>query len=51
MKKEENNYPKFDSLSEAHRAFGSPKPLHPLISLTDNTKTKVEIINYPIPIF
>ena len=24
---------KFDSISDAHRAFGLPKPLHPLISL------------------
>jgi len=32
MKKEENSPIKFDSLSEAHRAFGLPVPKHPLIS-------------------
>jgi len=33
MKKEESIPHKFDSLSDVHRAFGLPKPLHPLISL------------------
>src|ERR1700761_6953977 len=33
MKKEENGYLKFESLSDAHRAMGLPKPQHPLISL------------------
>jgi AraC-like DNA-binding protein len=42
MKKEENSPLKFDSLSDAHRAYGLPKPLHPLISLIDNTI-------YPVP--
>ncbi|MCF0064777.1 helix-turn-helix transcriptional regulator [Dyadobacter chenwenxiniae] len=42
MKKEENIPYKFDSLSDVHRAFGLPKPLHPLISLIDNTKLPVE---------
>jgi AraC family transcriptional activator of pobA len=37
MKREENNHYKFESLSDAHEAFGLPKPLHPLISLIDNT--------------
>ncbi len=37
MKKEENTPQKFESLSEAHRAFGLPKPLHPLISLINGT--------------
>jgi AraC family transcriptional regulator, transcriptional activator of pobA len=36
MKQEEIHF-KFNSLSEAHQAFGLPKPLHPLISLIDNT--------------
>lgn len=35
--KQENIHRKFDSLSDAHQAFGLPKPLHPLISLIDNT--------------
>jgi AraC family transcriptional regulator, transcriptional activator of pobA len=37
MKREESSRHKFDSLSDAHQAFGLPKPLHPLISLIDNT--------------
>jgi AraC family transcriptional regulator, transcriptional activator of pobA len=41
MKQEETHY-RFDSLSEAHQAFGLPKPLHPLLSLIDNAI-------YPIP--
>jgi AraC family transcriptional regulator, transcriptional activator of pobA len=39
---QEGTHYTFDSLSEAHQAFGLPKPLHPLISLIDNTI-------YPIP--
>ncbi|MFL5745163.1 MAG: helix-turn-helix domain-containing protein [Niastella sp.] len=33
MKKEENSVHKFETLSDAHRAFGLPQPKHPLISL------------------
>ena len=33
MKKEDNSPHKLESLSDAHRAFGLPKPQHPLISL------------------
>ena len=43
MKKEENIPHKFDSLSEAHKALGLPKPLHPLISLIDTTNNNVEM--------
>jgi AraC-like DNA-binding protein len=43
MKKEENSPHKFDSLSDAHRAFGLPKPLHPLISLLSSATTRVEV--------
>jgi AraC family transcriptional activator of pobA len=39
MKKEENTPHKFESLSDAHRAFGLPKPLHPLISLINGATT------------
>jgi len=35
MKKEENSLYKFDSLSDFHRVFGLPKPVHPLISFID----------------
>jgi len=47
MKKEENIPYKFDSLTDVHRAFGLPNPLHPLISLIDNTKTQVEATKLP----
>jgi AraC-like DNA-binding protein len=43
MKKEEINHHKFDSISDAHRAFGLPKPRHPLISLIDGTNSGVEV--------
>ena len=33
MKKDENSLRKFETLSDAHRAFGLPQPKHPLISL------------------
>jgi len=47
MKKEENTYHKFNSLSEAHRVFGLPKPQHTLISLIDNTKNQIELNKLP----
>ncbi|MCC8410650.1 helix-turn-helix transcriptional regulator [Mucilaginibacter sp. UR6-1] len=42
MKKEENGPYKIASLTEAHQAFGLPKPLHPLISLLNGAHTPVE---------
>lgn len=42
MKKEENIPQKYDSISGLHRVLGLPKPLHPLVSLVDNTTIKVE---------
>jgi AraC family transcriptional activator of pobA len=41
MKKEENSLRKFDSLSDFHRVFGLPKPLHPMISFTDIKNIKI----------
>ena len=41
MKKEENAPRKFESLSDFHRVFGLPKPLHPLISFIAIEDTKV----------
>jgi AraC family transcriptional activator of pobA len=35
MKKKDNSPIKFDSISDAHQAFGLPKPSHPLISLVN----------------
>ncbi len=42
MKKEDNSPRKFESLSDLHRVFGLPKPLHPLISLIDIKKVKLQ---------
>lgn len=47
MKKKENIPLKFNSLSDVHRAFGLPAPLHPLISLIDNTSNHIEINRPP----
>lgn len=41
MKKEEHIPQIFNSISDLHRAMGLPKPVHPLISLVDNTKLSV----------
>lgn len=43
MKKENHGPQKFESLSDAHRAFGFPKPLHPLISLINSTSERSEV--------
>ena len=32
----------FNSISDLHRVLGLPKPLHPLISLIDNTRIAVD---------
>lgn len=37
MKKEANSLIRIDSISELHRMLGLPKPMHPLISLVDNS--------------
>lgn len=42
MKKEEQIPHQFNSISDLHRALGLPKPLHPLVSLVDNTEIAVE---------
>ncbi|MDB5134360.1 MAG: Helix-turn-helix protein [Mucilaginibacter sp.] len=47
MKKEENSPHRFDSLSDAHRAFGLTKPVHPLISLINSANTPVEFNRHP----
>lgn len=41
MKKETEVPYKFESLSDFHRVLGLPKPLHPLISLVNNTDGKI----------
>ena len=38
---------KKESLSDVHRAFGLPKPAHPLVSLINGATTQVEPIRFP----
>ncbi len=47
MKKEDNAPLRFDSLSEAHRILGLPKPLHPLISLINSANTTAQVSRMP----
>lgn len=42
MKKEDYTPHQFDSISDLHRMLGLPKPLHPLVSLVDNTLISVD---------
>jgi AraC family transcriptional regulator, transcriptional activator of pobA len=42
MKKETHTPRKFDSLSDFHRVFGLPKPLHPMISFTDLNDVSIQ---------
>lgn len=42
MKKEEPIPHLFNSISDLHRVLGLPKPLHPLISLVDNTLIAID---------
>lgn len=41
MKKGEQNFRVFQSLSDLHRVLGLPKPLHPMISFTDIKDIKI----------
>jgi AraC family transcriptional activator of pobA len=43
MKKGETAPSRFDSLTEAHRAFGAPDPQHPLISLVNTIDHQLDI--------
>jgi AraC family transcriptional activator of pobA len=42
VKKDKNIPHQFNSISELHRVLGLPKPLHPLVSLVDNTRIGVD---------
>lgn len=42
MEKKDNAPLKISSISELHQILGVPKPLHPLISLIDNTQMSVD---------
>ncbi len=43
MKKEEKSPHKFETLSDAHRAFGLPQPKHPLISMINGAPSWSEL--------
>ncbi|HEY9047186.1 MAG TPA: helix-turn-helix transcriptional regulator [Ohtaekwangia sp.] len=43
MKKDEKTLQKFETLSDAHRAFGLPQPKHPLISLLNGAPPWSEV--------
>ena len=47
MKKDENSPLKFDSLTDIHRAFGLPKPLHPLIGLINGAADQSGVARPP----
>lgn len=47
MRKEENGPYKIESLADAHRAFGLPKPRHPLISLINGANDPVAMHAVP----
>jgi len=47
MKKDESIHQRFDSLCEAHKAFGLPKPQHPLISFINNADNQIKINRLP----
>ncbi|WP_205514536.1 helix-turn-helix domain-containing protein [Longitalea arenae] len=42
MKKEDKIPYQFNAISDLHRVLGLPKPLHPLVSLVDNTQISVD---------
>jgi AraC family transcriptional activator of pobA len=42
MKREDHSPRKFESLSDFHRVFGLPKPLHPMISFVDIKDVKIQ---------
>ena len=47
MKKDENSPHKIESITDAHRAFGLSKPLHPLVSLINGSHTQVDLGRLP----
>ena len=49
MKKEGNIALKMESLSDVHRAFGLPMPIHPLISLIDGATNQIVVSCMPQP--
>ena len=48
MKKANNIPQRFDSIADLHRVLGLPKPLHPLISLVDNSQIAIDKDQLPV---
>ncbi|MFT3910748.1 MAG: helix-turn-helix transcriptional regulator [Ferruginibacter sp.] len=48
MKKTGNTPLKIESISDLHRMLGLPKPLHPLVSLVDNTEIALDKDQLPV---
>jgi AraC-like DNA-binding protein len=48
VKKEEQTPHQFNSISELHRVLGLPAPLHPLVSLVDNTAIAIDKEQLPL---
>jgi AraC-like DNA-binding protein len=49
VKKEDSVPHQFNSISDLHRVLGLPKPLHPLVSLVDNTTIVIDKAQLPGP--
>lgn len=47
MKKDENIPYNYNSLSDLHRMLGLPKPVHPLISLINNSNNALDVNHLP----
>lgn len=47
MKKEEHTPQKVHSIADLHRMLGLPKPMHPLISLVDNSRIAIDLEHLP----
>jgi AraC family transcriptional activator of pobA len=47
MKKEDKAPYKFKSLTEMHRVLGLPQPVHPLISLVENSHNEIDLRKFP----
>ena len=45
MNKDDSKIHKLDSIGEIHQTLGLPKPLHPLISLIDNSSNQISFHN------
>lgn len=49
MESNNSNSNKLESISDMHRLFDLPKPVHPLISLVDSTKAQIDLGKLPRP--